>query len=138
VLEWRSYGYGGEGRGWLERLLRLDDHVSGSVAKVARHRGLHAADWLASDQQDFVAAARLFEESTALRRELGETEEGGALAINAARKARAAGHYRQATTLLENVLPGRGHGDRAHQHGTTLMSMRILMPQHAGASVCAL
>ena len=71
---WRSYGYSNEGRTWLEQLLRLDEHPADPSAMAARQRGLHPAAWLASDQQDYATATRLFEESVALRRALGETQ----------------------------------------------------------------
>ncbi|MBC8077159.1 MAG: tetratricopeptide repeat protein, partial [Chloroflexales bacterium] len=101
---WRSYGYGSEGRTWLEQLLGLGDQSTDPTALTARQRGLHAAAWLASDQHDFVTATRLFEESMTLRRALGESEGETALLINAARQARAIGKYQQATALLEDAL----------------------------------
>jgi predicted ATPase len=101
---WRSYGSIGEGRAWLEQLLRLDPHPSQPAAIAARQRGLYAAAWLASDQHDYASATRLFEERAALRRALGETEGEIDLLLNAARQARAAGLYHQATTLYEDAL----------------------------------
>jgi WD40 repeat protein/predicted ATPase/transcriptional regulator with XRE-family HTH domain len=118
---WRSYGYITEGRTWLEQLLRLDTHPSDSAAIAARQRGLYAAAWLASDQQDYAAAAGLFEESLSLRRALGETEGETDLLLNAARQARAVGHYQRATALLENVLSRRrAQGDHMSMKGAAL------------------
>ena len=77
----------------------------------ARRRGLHAAAWLASDQHDYAIAAQLFQESMQLREALGETDGDLDLLINAAREARAAGHYQRATALLEDsavALPAAG------------------------------
>jgi predicted ATPase len=101
---WRSYGYLGEGRAWLDRLLRLDEQPADPAAIAARRRALHRAAWLASDQHDYATATRLFEESIALGRAVGEVEGETHLLLNAARQARAAGQYQQATALLETVL----------------------------------
>jgi predicted ATPase/transcriptional regulator with XRE-family HTH domain len=101
---WRSYGSIGEGRAWLEQLLALDEYPPDHAAMAARQHGLHAAAWLASDQHDYARAAQLFEQSMVLRRALGETAGETDLLINAARQARAAGQYQQATTLLEDAL----------------------------------
>ena len=104
---WRSYGYIGEGRAWLEQLLSLDEHPSDPAAMAARQRGLHAAAWLASDQHDYTTATRLFEQSMTLRRALGETAGETDLLLNAARQARAVGQYQLATALLEDALNDR-------------------------------
>ena len=101
---WRSYGYCSEGRAWLGQLLSLDKHPAEPEAMAARQRALQAAAWLASDRHDFAEATRLFEQSIALRRALGETEGETDLLLNAARQARAEGHYQRATALLEDVL----------------------------------
>ncbi|HET9223875.1 MAG TPA: tetratricopeptide repeat protein, partial [Roseiflexaceae bacterium] len=125
---WRSYGYITEGRTWLEQLLRLDTHPSDSAAIAARQRGLYAAAWLASDQQDYATAAGLFEESLSLRRTLGETEGETDLLLNAARQARAVGHYQRATALLENVLSRRrAQGDRMSM---TSAALALPLPLH--------
>ena len=110
---WRSYGYASEGRVWLQQLLRFVDHPTDMTAMAARQRGLHAAAWLASDQHDFAEAARLFEQSGALRRALGETEVETDLLLNAARQARVQGQYQRATMLIEDAM-ARYHagGDR--------------------------
>jgi tetratricopeptide (TPR) repeat protein len=101
---WRSYSYTSEGRAWLEKLLALEELPVDAAAIAARRRGLQAAAWLASDQHDFGTATRLFEQSLALRRALGEDEGKTDLLINAARQARIVGQYQQATALLEDVL----------------------------------
>jgi tetratricopeptide (TPR) repeat protein len=101
---WRSHSYTSEGRAWLEQLLALDEHPGDAAAIAARHRGIQASAWLASDQHDFETATRLFEQSRALRSALGETASETELLINAARQARVVGHYRRATALLEDVL----------------------------------
>jgi tetratricopeptide (TPR) repeat protein len=113
---WRSYGYNSEGRAWFGQLLSLDEHPADVAAIALRERALHAAAWLASDQHDFAHATRLFEQSLALRHMLGATSGETNLADllrNAARQARAEGHYGQATALLEDVLARhRVVGDR--------------------------
>ena len=110
---WRSYGYGGEGRAWLQRVLQLDPRPVDHAAMSARRRGLHAAAWLASDQHDYAIAAQLFQESMQLREALGETDGDLDLLINAAREARAAGHYQRATALLEDSLSRYRRRDNA-------------------------
>jgi len=101
---WRSYGYASEGRVWLEQLLALEDNPTDRTALAARQRGLHAAAWLASDQHEYAQAARLFEQSMALLRTLGEGESETDLMLNAARQARTEGDYQRATALFEHVL----------------------------------
>ncbi|HEX9369856.1 MAG TPA: hypothetical protein VF897_02580, partial [Roseiflexaceae bacterium] len=110
---WRSRGAISEGRVWLAELLARSDPAPDATALAARLRALHGAAWLASYQHDFVHAARLFEQSMALRRALGATESETSLLDNAARQARAAGQYQRATALIEDAL-ARHHalGDR--------------------------
>lgn len=101
---WRNYGYGIEGRSWLEKLLSFDEHPTNPTAMGLRQRGLRAAARLASEQHDFVTATRFFAESMALRRDLGQFDDETDMLINAAHQARAAGKYQRATTLLEDAL----------------------------------
>lgn len=101
---WRSRSHTSEGRVWLEQILALDEHPADPATIAARHRAIQAAAWLASDQHDFETATRLFEQSRVLRSALGESAGETELLINAARKARVAGHYQQATALLEDAL----------------------------------
>jgi len=113
---WRSYGYASEGRVWLKQLLRFIDSPTDRAAMAARQRGLHAAAWLASDQHDFADAARLFEQSAALRQALGETDVEPDVLLNAARQARVQGQYQRATALIEDGLAYyRARGD----HGSS-------------------
>ena len=101
---WRGYGAINEGRAWLAELLALDDPTASPPIQAARLRALNGAAWLASDQHDFAYATQLFEQSLALRRALGQIEDETNLLLNAARQARASGHYQRATTLLEDSL----------------------------------
>jgi tetratricopeptide (TPR) repeat protein len=100
---WQRRGYYGEGCAWLEELLVADD-TADPAATATRLGGLETAAWLASDQHDYVRASQLFEQSTALRRSLGERESETQRLSNAARQAGAAGQYAQATALLEDRL----------------------------------
>jgi predicted ATPase len=110
---WWRRGYLSEGRDWLEGLLARDDGASGPGATLARISAMNAAAWLASYKYDFARAKELFEASTALSRELGETQLETSLLDNAGRQARAAGHYTQATALFEDALAlHRAIGDR--------------------------
>ena len=110
---WRRRGYLSEGRTWLEELLALSDDTSEATMLSVRLRALKGAAWLASLQSDFGQAARLFEESMALRRALGETESETSLLDNAARAWRSAGEYQRATPLMEEALAQhRALGDR--------------------------
>jgi len=101
---WQRRGYYSEGRAWLEDLLARDDAPSDTAAMAARQRALHAAAWLVSDQHDFARARQLFEQSSALRRALGESAGETQLLLTTARQARAAGQYQRATALFEAVL----------------------------------
>jgi WD40 repeat protein/tetratricopeptide (TPR) repeat protein len=110
---WRRRGYLSEGRVWLEELLALDHKTLDANSMAARLGALHGTAWLASYQHDFAHAARLFEESMALSRALGQTEGETHLLDNAARQARAVGNYRRATELTEDALARhRALGDR--------------------------
>jgi predicted ATPase len=88
---WRRRGYLSEGRVWLSELLALSENAPDAIALSARLRALEGAAWLASYQHDFAHAARLFEQSMALRRTLGESETN--LLSNAGIQACAAGQY---------------------------------------------
>src|SRR5262245_7038769 len=118
---WRSYGYNSEGRAWLGQLLSLDQPPANVAAMATRERALHAGAWLASDQHDYANASRLFEQSMALRRALGESEGEADLLRNAARQVRAEGPYGQATALWEDGLARhRVVGDSTTAGGASL------------------
>jgi predicted ATPase/transcriptional regulator with XRE-family HTH domain len=79
---WAGRGYLGEGRGWLEAVLKLDgsdDQIGEDRSVLRAHtraRLLHVAGFLASTQGDLDGAVPLFEESLTLRRELGYKSKG--------------------------------------------------------------
>jgi tetratricopeptide (TPR) repeat protein len=101
---WRSYGYNTEGRAWLSQVLKLEPHSADTTITAMRRRALQLAAWMASDQQDYAVATRLFEEALALSHILGDTDGETDLLITAARQARRDGQYRRATALLEDAL----------------------------------
>jgi WD40 repeat protein/predicted ATPase/transcriptional regulator with XRE-family HTH domain len=71
---------------------------------AVRLRAIDAAAWLASDQNDYARSEKLFEQSTALRRILGESESQPAVLVHAARQARAVGQYGQSIALLNDAV----------------------------------
>ncbi|HEU4321764.1 MAG TPA: tetratricopeptide repeat protein [Roseiflexaceae bacterium] len=122
---WRGNGAINEGRTWLEELLALPIDPANKAAQAARLRALNGAGWIASDQHRFDHATQLFEQATAVRRELGETINEAHLLLNAARQARTAGQYHRAITLLEEALAQhRALGDRGSS-GSAGMGLSI-------------
>ncbi|MCB0209161.1 MAG: tetratricopeptide repeat protein, partial [Anaerolineae bacterium] len=111
---WRRRGYISEGRVWLEKLLSLVDNTSSNPRVIdARLNALNGAAWLASYQHDFAHAAQIFEQSMALRRDLGDVKGETSLLDNTARAWRSAGQYRRAIPLMEEALAQhRAHGNR--------------------------
>src|SRR5262249_18154737 len=78
---WQFWAIGGhlrEGQGWLARLLGLAGEASRTVVRA---KALTRAGHLADNLSDYAAAHALFEESLAIRRELGDTG-GIAAALN--------------------------------------------------------
>jgi hypothetical protein len=79
---WAGHGYVSEGRGWLEAVPTLDGTDGRTVEDRPvlrarpRARLLHVAGFLASTQGDLDGAVPLFEESLALRRDLGYKSKG--------------------------------------------------------------
>jgi predicted ATPase/transcriptional regulator with XRE-family HTH domain len=159
---WQRRGYSIEGRAWLEDLLARDDssrrdgQVVGDPSAgsgqalaagdsdylTARLHAVQATAWLASDQHDYARSEELFEQSTALRRILGESESQPAVLVNAARRARAAGQYGQSIALLEDALSRlRAVGDRGGWStggiGIVLYELALVLRErgdYAGAS----
>ncbi|MFL5806353.1 MAG: tetratricopeptide repeat protein [Roseiflexaceae bacterium] len=102
---WINYGgYNMEGRAWLGQVLKLEPHPTDTTIRAMRRRALQLAARLASDQQDYAVATRLFEEALTLSRILGDTGGETDLLITAARQARRDGQYKRAMALLEDAL----------------------------------
>ena len=115
---WRSRVYLSEGRAWLNDLLALPVAEGDAALMSARLRAMQGAAWLAADQHDYPAAARLFEDSVALGHTLKETEANTNLMLNSALHARAVGQYGRALGLLEDALiQHRAAGDRGSLSG---------------------
>lgn len=154
---WCSEGLIAEGGAWLGALLDRADTLPGlaadlpPAARSARLLGTVAAAWLASDQQDFVRARQLLDQSVRWRQALAQTEEKtGALhtaALQAsvlethllhteALQARVSGEYGRATALLEDALArGRaliadGLGHVLYDMGYSLYMLALVLREH--------
>jgi len=108
---WYMRGYLSEGRDWLESILAAAPLSAGSD-KGARARALNGVGVLAYMQGDYRQATKSYEESLALRRELGDTRGVGASLYNLGNLARDQGDLARAAALLEESLTlYRGLGD---------------------------
>ena len=101
---WQGRGRISEGRVWLTELLAQEATSATPTPSAVHQHALESAAWLASNHHDFAHAAQLFEQSAALQYALGGTASETQQLINAARQARSAGRYRQATALLEDAV----------------------------------
>jgi predicted ATPase/class 3 adenylate cyclase/Tfp pilus assembly protein PilF len=105
---WYVRGYFSEGREWLAGLLGLAQEGGPSQAqpmlRAYRAKALHGAGTLAWAQGEYVAARSLYEESLALRRELGDKLGIAASLNNLALVAQQQGDYDTARSLLEESL----------------------------------
>ncbi|MDQ3856376.1 MAG: tetratricopeptide repeat protein, partial [Chloroflexota bacterium] len=99
---WDTRGYYSEGRRWLEAFLASSGADESSPALQAR--ALLGAAWLAHDQDDFLQADALFEESLRLGRARGEPGPVAAVLAHRAVMARGQGQYAKATELVEESL----------------------------------
>ena len=147
---WRSEGFIGEGRAWLEQLLERDTSTPNTVptAGSARLLAAVAAAWLATDQHEYDHAEQLLAQSTAWRQAVGETADEARQLHTAALQARAlethllqtaglgaraVGDYRRATTLFEDALArGRalhtaGVGHALYDMGFSLYGLALLL-----------
>jgi hypothetical protein len=70
---WTVRSYWNEGREWLRRILALP---AAQVRTTARAKAINSAAFLAQMQDDTASAERLYEESIAIWRERGDTNEG--------------------------------------------------------------
>ncbi len=101
---WMIQGFLREGQQTLEDFLALEAASSHHVPSEVRANALTGAAWMAHAIDDFKLAKLRFEESTALKLELGQTGGFEAALVNEAMQARANGEYARATGLLEESL----------------------------------
>jgi non-specific serine/threonine protein kinase len=112
-----------EAREWFSRLL---DVIPGGEAKRDRGRALSAVGNMAMYQGDHDEAGRLFRESLALSRELGDARRSAYTQTNLALLALARGQYADAEPLLaECATLARGLGD-AHLLAVNLGNLAIV------------
>jgi non-specific serine/threonine protein kinase len=111
---WSMRGYLREGRERLAALLALaGEEVSSEQGRAARAKALKAAGTLAAEQGDYAAARARYEESLAIRRELGDKLEIANLLSNLGIVARYQGNYAVARALYEESQAIRRElGDR--------------------------
>jgi predicted ATPase/class 3 adenylate cyclase/DNA-binding CsgD family transcriptional regulator len=111
---WSMRGYLREGRERLAALLALaGEELPSERCMAARAKALKAAGTLAAEQGDYVAAHARYEESLAIRRELGDKLEIANLLSNQGIVARYQGNYAAARALYEESLAIRRElGDR--------------------------
>jgi predicted ATPase/class 3 adenylate cyclase len=108
---WSVRGYLTEGRERLAALLALPE---ASEHAAARAKALKGAAALAQDQGDYEVARQLYEESLAIRRELGDTLEIANLLNNLGYVVQQQGCYAAAGSLLQQSLAiYRDLGDEA-------------------------
>jgi predicted ATPase/transcriptional regulator with XRE-family HTH domain/Tfp pilus assembly protein PilF len=116
---WYARGQIGEGRGWLERGLRIDARLNPSV----RAEALDVAAALAHNQGDYAVAGVELEESIELWRELGDRR-GLMLSLNTLGiVAKDLGEHARATAFLEEALSlAQALRDRSRE-ATTLLNL---------------
>jgi predicted ATPase/DNA-binding XRE family transcriptional regulator len=106
---WYTHGHLSEGRRWLEESLALAGSKGASTA--VRAKALNGAGVLATIQGDHARAAALFEESLALRRELGDTWGVAASLTNLGNIAYYQGDHARAEALYDESLALRREMD---------------------------
>ncbi len=139
---WWVRGYLVEGRGWIEGLLDHDARaweevdggpggVPGAPSAAVRAKALNGDGGLAFGQGDYAQATALYEESLALRRELGDAR-GAAVALhNLANVAADQGETRRAAELSEESLAVFRQVGDARMIAITLANLGDLA-RHAG------
>ena len=107
---WYVRGYYSEGREWLAGLLAL---ARASKPTATRAQALNGAGLLAHEQGDYAAARSLYEESLAIRRELGD-KRGIAISLNSlGHVVREQGEYAKARSFYgESLAIRRELGDK--------------------------
>jgi len=111
---WSMRGYLREGRERLAALLDLaGERLPSERGRAARAKALKAAGTLAAEQGDYAAAHARYDESLAIRRELGDKQEIANLLSNLGIVARYEGNYAAAGALYaESLAIRRELGDR--------------------------
>jgi predicted ATPase/DNA-binding XRE family transcriptional regulator len=124
---WHTFGYGSEGRDWLEGLLALDESGDGSSgATAARAKALQAAGLLAYSQGDYGRAVALAEQSLALHRQLGDKWGVAASLADLAPRARHQGDYKRAEALYEEGLTLYREAGDEDNIGWALMGLGLI------------
>ena len=101
---WDARGDLSEGRGWLERLLALDEQRGRAAAPSERAKALHGVGVLAQAQGDYQHAAAFLTQSLSLSREASD-KQGIANALGSlGNVASDQGDYARAAALLEESL----------------------------------
>jgi predicted ATPase/DNA-binding SARP family transcriptional activator/Tfp pilus assembly protein PilF len=98
---WRVHGHLSEGRQWLTAVL---SHPGAQGTSKARADALHGAGTLAYMQGDYVAAHSQYEESLAIRRELGDRKGIAGSVNNLGLIAKEQGDYALARSRYEESL----------------------------------
>jgi predicted ATPase/DNA-binding XRE family transcriptional regulator len=98
---WQARGYLSEGRSWLQLFL---DTCSGNEEPGLRAKALNGAGGLANLQRDYWVSTRLYEDSLALYRSIGDSWGEAALLVNLSYAVAALGDDDRATNLLEQGL----------------------------------
>lgn len=110
---WSRHGYFSEGRARLDALIALPDPDPTDVSRAARAKALHGAATLAVQQGDHATARRLFEESLAIKRDIGDRSAIAATLNNLAVVSRYQGDHVAARAMSEEALAlYRDLGDR--------------------------
>ncbi len=132
---WFTHGHLSEGRGWLEKSLEGSSEASASV----REKALNGAGVLAYEQGDYGRANSLYEESLALRRQLGNKRGIAGSLNNLGVLAYSQGDYQRATRFYEESLAlKRELGDK-RGIATTLNNLgEVAQAQEAHATAQAL
>lgn len=102
---WHRHGLYTEGRAQLASVLTLaPDRALDDQLRAARAKALHGAAFLATQQADYEAGRALFEQSLAIRRELGDKSAMASILNNLGVITRYQGDYVSAQTYYEESL----------------------------------
>lgn len=101
---WYVRGYLGEGRIWLERVLKMAENNPSAELTAPRARALYTAGVLAAEQGDYDDAERLAADSGALYRTLGDARWTAAALTLGGNVAKFRADYERAALLFEAAL----------------------------------